>query len=61
MRDLIAKINKRLPHFEQLHKSRPYEINDFGEYYIKDHSNNSIVAQYVEIKMVAEELGIEVK
>jgi hypothetical protein len=40
---LIRKINRRLPEYHQLHKARPREQIDLGQYYVTDHYRNVVI------------------
>jgi hypothetical protein len=46
-RNLIRRINRRLPQFHRLHKSRAGAKRDLGDYYVIDHFRNVILDYHI--------------
>jgi hypothetical protein len=57
---LVCRINRRLaPDMEQLCKARGARCElELGEYYIRDHNRNFIVAHHVDPEQLGRELGV---
>jgi hypothetical protein len=47
-RGLICKINRMLPEYYKLHKSRPHHKRDLGTYYVVDHYHNAVFHARIE-------------
>jgi hypothetical protein len=46
-RGLIRKINRRLPEYHKLHKSRQHEQGNLGDYYVVDHAHNAVTDHHI--------------
>ena len=57
---LLRRINRRwAPNMEQLHKTQGTRWQlELGEYYIKDHRRNALVAHHVDPEQLDRELGV---
>lgn len=46
-KNVIRRINRRLPQFHQLHKSRGRTKQCLGNYYVIDHYRNAIIDHHI--------------